>query len=96
MSAGKVAIFLPIAISPFAAINWSNLLEACNKATPPPTIIPSSKAALVANNASSLFSKNISNFLSLMDFESKKSLYDKNDEIIKATLVCAGGKILIK
>ena len=49
----------------------------------------------VANNASSLFSKNISNFLSLMDFESKKSLYDKNDEIIKATLVCASGKILI-
>jgi hypothetical protein len=31
-----------------------------------------------------------------MNFESKKSLYDKNDEIIKATLVCANGKILIK
>jgi len=50
----------------------------------------------VASNASSLFSKNISNFLALMNFESKKSLYDKNDEIIKATLVCANGKILIK
>ncbi len=50
----------------------------------------------VANNASSLFSKNISNFLGLMNFESKKSFYDMKDEIIKATLVCAGGKLLIK
>ena len=51
----------------------------------------------VANNASSLFSKNISNFLKLMNFEDKKkSVINKNDEIIKATLVCSAGKILIK
>ncbi len=51
----------------------------------------------VANNASSLFSKNISNFLKLMNFENKKkSVINKNDEIIKATLVCSAGKNLIK
>ena len=51
----------------------------------------------VANNASSLFSKNISNFLKLMNFEDKKkSVINKNDEIIKATLVCSAGKNLIK
>jgi NAD(P) transhydrogenase subunit alpha len=50
----------------------------------------------VASNASSLFSKNISNFLGLMNFESKKSFYDLKDEIIKSTLICANGKIFIK
>ena len=51
----------------------------------------------VANNASSLFSKNISNFLKLMNFEDKKkSVINKNDEIIKATLICSAGKNLIK
>jgi NAD(P) transhydrogenase subunit alpha len=51
----------------------------------------------VANNASSLFSKNVSNFLKLMNFEDKKkSVINKNDEIIKATLVCSAGKNLIK
>ncbi len=51
----------------------------------------------VANNASSLFSKNISNFLKLMNFEDKKkSMINKSDEIIKATMICSAGKILIK
>ena len=51
----------------------------------------------VANNASSLFSKNIFNFLKLMNFEDKKkSIIDKNDEIIKATMICSAGKNLIK
>ncbi|OUX36261.1 MAG: NAD(P) transhydrogenase subunit alpha [Candidatus Pelagibacter sp. TMED273] len=51
----------------------------------------------VANNASSLFSKNVSNFLKLMNFENKKkSVINKNDEIIKATLICSAGKNLIK
>jgi NAD(P) transhydrogenase subunit alpha len=50
----------------------------------------------VASNASALFSKNIFNFLGLMNFESKKTIYDLKDEIIKATLVCSNGKILIK
>ncbi len=51
----------------------------------------------VANNASSLFSKNVSNFLKLMNFEDKKkSIINKNDEIIKATLICSAGKNLIK
>ena len=51
----------------------------------------------VANNASSLFSKNVSNFLKLMNFEDKKkSVINKNDEIIKATLICSAGKNLIK
>jgi len=51
----------------------------------------------VANNASSLFSKNISNFLKLMNFEDKKKpVINKNDEIIKATLICSAGKNLIK
>lgn len=51
----------------------------------------------VANNASSLFAKNISNFLKLMNFENKKkSVINKNDEIIKATLICSAGKNLIK
>ena len=40
---------------------------------------------------------NISNFLKLMNFEDKKkSVINKNDEIIKATLVCSAGKNLIK
>ena len=51
----------------------------------------------VANNASSLFSKNISNFLKLMNCEDKKkSMINKSDEIIKATMICSAGKILIK
>ena len=51
----------------------------------------------VANNASSLFAKNVSNFLKLMNFEDKKkSVINKNDEIIKATLICSAGKNLIK
>ena len=51
----------------------------------------------VANNASSLYSKNVSNFLKLMNFEDKKkSMINKSDEIIKATMICNAGKILIK
>ena len=42
-------------------------------------------------------SKNVSNFLKLMNFEDKKkSVINKNDEIIKATLICSAGKNLIK
>ena len=50
-----MTILLPIAISLFSEIVLI-VFAAYNKAVPPPIIIPSSKAALVANNASSTLS----------------------------------------
>lgn len=50
--------------------------------------------ALVAADSSTLYARNLMNFLNLMfDTESGKLKIDREDEIIAGTLVCADGKI---
>lgn len=52
---------------------------------------------LVAADSSTLYARNVMNFLNLMlDQESSHLKIDRNDEIISGTLVCADGEVVIK
>ncbi|GKS70108.1 NAD(P) transhydrogenase subunit alpha [Nitrosomonas sp. PY1] len=52
---------------------------------------------LVAADSSTLYARNVMNFLNLMlDQESSQLKIDRNDEIISGTLVCADGEVVIK
>ena len=58
-------------------------------------------ATLVAADASALYSRNVLDFLKLIIDKEDKSgggalVIDREDEILKATLVCAGGEVLRK
>jgi NAD(P) transhydrogenase subunit alpha len=54
---------------------------------------PENLPSEVPNHASQLFSKNISNFLSLL-IKDNNITYDEEDEIIKGTLICRSGETL--
>jgi NAD(P) transhydrogenase subunit alpha len=52
---------------------------------------------LVAADSSTLYARNVMNFLNLMlDQESSQLKIDRSDEIISGTLVCADGEIVIR
>jgi H+-translocating NAD(P) transhydrogenase subunit alpha len=53
-------------------------------------------ATLVAADASALYARNVLDFLKLIIDKEEKLVIDREDEIIKATLLCAGGELLRK
>jgi len=53
-------------------------------------------ATLVAADASALYARNVLDFLKLIIDKEDKLAIDREDEIIKATLLCAGGELLRK
>jgi NAD(P) transhydrogenase subunit alpha len=52
-------------------------------------------ATLVAADASALYARNVLDFLKLINKEDQLVI-DREDEIIKATLLCTGGELLRK
>ena len=52
--------------------------------------------ALVAADASALYARNVLDFLKLIIDKDDQLVIDREDEILKATLVCAGGEVLRK
>jgi NAD(P) transhydrogenase subunit alpha len=51
----------------------------------------------VAADASALYARNVLDFLKLIiDKDADKLVIDREDEIIKATLLCTGGELLRK
>jgi NAD(P) transhydrogenase subunit alpha len=53
-------------------------------------------ATLVAADASALYARNVLDFLKLIIDKDDQLVIDREDEILKASLVCAGGEILRK
>ncbi len=53
-------------------------------------------ATLVAADASALYARNVLDFLKLIIDKDEQLLIDREDEIIKATLLCSGGEVLRK
>ncbi|RJG21948.1 Re/Si-specific NAD(P)(+) transhydrogenase subunit alpha [Massilia cavernae] len=53
-------------------------------------------ASLVAADASALYARNVLDFLKLIIDKDENLAIDREDEILKATLVCAGGEVLRK
>jgi NAD(P) transhydrogenase subunit alpha len=53
-------------------------------------------ATLVAADASALYARNVLDFLKLVFDKDDKLVIDREDEIIKATLLCSGGELLRK
>jgi NAD(P) transhydrogenase subunit alpha len=53
-------------------------------------------ATLVAADASALYARNVLDFLKLIVGGDAKLAIDREDEILNATLVCAGGEVLRK
>jgi len=53
-------------------------------------------ATLVAADASALYARNVLDFLKLIIDKDDRLVIDREDEIIKATLLCAGGELLRK
>jgi len=53
-------------------------------------------ATLVAADASALYARNVLDFLKLIIGKEDQLAIDRDDEIIKATLLCAGGELLRK
>ena len=53
-------------------------------------------ATLVAADASALYSRNVLDFLKLVIDKDENLVIDREDEILKATLMCAGGDVLRK
>jgi H+-translocating NAD(P) transhydrogenase subunit alpha len=51
-------------------------------------------AAMVAADASALYSRNVLDFLKLVFDKDDKFMIDREDEIVRATLVCADGAVL--
>ena len=53
-------------------------------------------AALVAADASALYARNVLDFLKLIIDKEDKFVIDREDEIVRATLLCADGEVLRK
>jgi NAD(P) transhydrogenase subunit alpha len=53
-------------------------------------------ATLVAADASALYARNVLDFLKLIIDKDDQLVIDREDEILKASLVCAGGEVLRK
>ncbi|MES2743546.1 MAG: Re/Si-specific NAD(P)(+) transhydrogenase subunit alpha [Pseudomonadota bacterium] len=53
-------------------------------------------ATLVAADASALYARNVLDFMKLIVDKEQQLVIDREDEIIKASLVCAGGEVLRK
>jgi H+-translocating NAD(P) transhydrogenase subunit alpha len=53
-------------------------------------------ATLVAADASSLYARNVLDFLKLLIDKENKLVINREDEILAATLVCHGGEVLRK
>jgi len=53
-------------------------------------------AALVPADASALYARNVLDFLKLVFDKDERFVIDREDEIVRATLVCAGGEVLRK
>ncbi|WGG50854.1 Re/Si-specific NAD(P)(+) transhydrogenase subunit alpha [Rugamonas sp. DEMB1] len=53
-------------------------------------------ATLVAADASALYARNVLDFLKLIFDKEDKLVIDREDEILKAALMCAGGEVLRK
>jgi NAD(P) transhydrogenase subunit alpha len=53
-------------------------------------------ATLVAADASALYARNVLDFLKLIIDKDENLVIDREDEILKPTLVCAGGEVLRK
>jgi NAD(P) transhydrogenase subunit alpha len=53
-------------------------------------------AALVAADASSLYARNVLDFLKLVIDKEGRLAIDREDEIVRAVLVCGGGEVLRK
>src|SRR5471032_3304409 len=53
-------------------------------------------ATLVAADASALYARNVLDFLKLIIDKEQQLVIDREDEILKATLVCADGVVLRK
>jgi NAD(P) transhydrogenase subunit alpha len=53
-------------------------------------------ATLVAADASALYARNVLDFLKLIINKDEQLVIDREDEIVKATLVCADGEVLRK
>ncbi|HWJ93130.1 MAG TPA: Re/Si-specific NAD(P)(+) transhydrogenase subunit alpha [Telluria sp.] len=53
-------------------------------------------AAMVAADASALYARNVLDFLKLVIDKDDRLVIDREDEILKATLVCADGEVLRK
>ncbi|MGZ8292097.1 MAG: Re/Si-specific NAD(P)(+) transhydrogenase subunit alpha [Telluria sp.] len=53
-------------------------------------------ATMVAADASALYARNVLDFLKLIIDKDEKPVIDREDEILKATLMCAGGEALRK
>ncbi|MGZ8315413.1 MAG: Re/Si-specific NAD(P)(+) transhydrogenase subunit alpha [Telluria sp.] len=53
-------------------------------------------ATMVAADASALYARNVLDFLKLIIDKDEKLVIDREDEILKATLMCAGGEALRK
>jgi len=52
--------------------------------------------ALLAADASALYARNVLDFLKLIIDKDAALVIDRSDEIVAATLVCAGGEVLRK
>jgi NAD(P) transhydrogenase subunit alpha len=50
----------------------------------------------VAADASALYARNVLDFLKLIVDKDGQLAIDREDEIVRATLVCAGGEVLRK
>ena len=53
-------------------------------------------AAMVAADASALYARNVLDFLKLVIDKDDRFFIDREDEIVRATLMCAGGEVLRK
>src|SRR5690606_15552474 len=53
-------------------------------------------ASMVAADASALYARNVLDFLKLVIDKEDRFVIDREDEIVTATLVCAGGEVLRK
>lgn len=53
-------------------------------------------AALVATDASALYARNVLDFLKLLFDQDGHLIIDREDEIVRATLLCSGGEVLRK
>jgi NAD(P) transhydrogenase subunit alpha len=51
-------------------------------------------ATLVAADASALYARNVLDFMKLIIDKDHQLVIDREDEILKASLVCAGGAVL--
>ena len=92
MSAGSVVVDLAVEAGGNCEVSeCGKTIKKCGV-----TIIGHANAlSRIAENASTLFAKNILNFVTpLIDSESKGLNIDWEDEIVKGTLICRGGSVV--